>query len=172
MDWKEKTACIAIKAEAAQASQLWERLQSWKPALGAWETTGNWDYLTWIEAANLEELHRWAMELRGWPGVGHTSSHQVWAGSKNGKSWWDDQAGVWVWGRWNGKSGSSDPVKQGWATSSFSLPGEWDSLFWVQAPDWDQVWKKTWSLRQDGWETSTQVPMRRWWNQAKLKNWS
>jgi hypothetical protein len=172
MNWEKKTACMAIKIDAAHASEVWQKLQSWSPALGAWETTGDWDYLVWLDVADIDTLHNWAMEVRGWSGVSHTASHLVWKGAKNGKGWWEEPASAWVWGRWEGAENEKDPVEEGWATGAFSIPGDWDSLFWVQGKDWDELWSNTRNLRQQGWATSIQVPMRSWWNQDKLNSWA
>jgi 1-acyl-sn-glycerol-3-phosphate acyltransferase len=55
MDWENRTACMMIKADRGHATELWQQLQDWKPALGAWETTGEWDYLIWLDTNELSE---------------------------------------------------------------------------------------------------------------------
>ena len=54
MDWNNRTACMTMKVDSEHAGAVWKRLQEWGPVLGAWETTGDWDYLVWLDVANLD----------------------------------------------------------------------------------------------------------------------
>ena len=73
-------------------------------------------------------------------------------------------------GRRRGARRGSD--REGLGDRQLLDPGRLDTLWWVQGDDWDDVWNKARHLRQEGWQTTTQVAMHSWWNQEKLNAWT
>jgi hypothetical protein len=171
MNWQMRTAYVRVKCVPGQTEQVWQKVQGWKHAIGAWVVDGQWDLLVWYDASDWKDSHKWAHELRGWDGVKQTSTHWVYEGGKSAQWWWNGQAGAWIWARWPGKGTEQIQAKKDWLWSWASTPGDWDSISWINGDSWQQVWDRAESLKQQGWETEMNVPLKAWWNKSWEKSW-
>lgn len=172
MSWKARSAFTFIRTKPGTAEAVWKRFQQDKAAIGSWVITGDWDVLGWTDAKSWDEVYKKAAEIRQWEGVVGTSSHFVYEGVKNGKWWWQWPAGAWVQLRDAKLNGNFKKLTEwDWVASSVSVPGQWDYITWVAGNTWDEVWENVWTLNKAGWQTSTAVPVRSWWNRAWEKSW-
>ena len=58
-----------------------------------------------------------------------------------------------------------------WTVSGASIPGDWDYMTWVGGKNWDEVWKHLVQIKKEKWETTTQVPIKSWWNEKWKEQW-
>jgi hypothetical protein len=125
-----------------------------------------------VDAHSWEDLYDKVVELRSTKGVRATSTHFVYKGMKNGKWWWEWNAGSWVWLRTPKLNGEMKRMTQWpWLTSVASVPGDWDYLVWAGGNDWEKVWQNVWSMNKAGWHTETLVPIKSWWNKSWKNAW-
>lgn len=172
MEWNNRSAYLLVKTEPGWAQKVWQKTQSWKPAIGSWIVTGDWDVMVWVDALNWDEVYQWASALRHEKGTLASSSHWVHQGWKNGHWWWQDPAGAWVWWRSHNLNGDWKKAKTWkWAVSTVSTPGDWDGVTWVGGKNWNEVWDRIMDVQKPGWETKTVIPVRSWWNKNWQKNW-
>ncbi len=171
MNWTMRTAYVRVKCVPGQTEQVWQKVQSWKHAIGAWVVDGQWDLLVWYDASDWKDSYKWAQELRSWSGVKQTSTHWVYEGGKSAQWWWKGHAGAWVWARWPGKNPEELHAKKDWLWSWASTPGDYDSIGWINGDNWEQVWDRAESLKQQGWETEMNVPLKAWWNKSWEQSW-
>lgn len=172
MNWKNRSAYIFIKTIKGKAQEIWQRFHKWDNIIGAWVVDGKWDVIIWIDASDWDTIHRCVETMKEWNEVEHTSSHMVYNGWKNGGWWWEKPAGTWVLLREN-KLGEvlSKMQKWDWTVSGASIPGDWDYMAWVGGKNWDEVWNHLMEMKTENWQTTTQVPIKSWWNEKWKDNW-
>lgn len=170
--WEKRSAYLLVKCDWKAGERVWKKAKSWRDAIGAWMLTGDWGVMVWVDARSWEDLYAKACELRAIPGVSATSTHFVYKGMTNGKWWWENPAGAWMWVRSPHLNGEMKNVaKWKWANSVTSVPGDWDYLVWAGGRNWDEVWKGVGDANAAGWQTQTMVPVRSWWNKSWKKDW-
>lgn len=170
--WEKRSAYLLVKCDWKAGEKVWKTAKSWRDTIGAWMLTGDWGVMVWVDARSWEDLYAKACELRAIPGVSATSTHFVYKGMTNGKWWWENPAGAWMWVRSPHLNGEMKNVaKWKWANSVTSVPGDWDYLVWAGGRSWDEVWKGVGDANAAGWQTQTMVPVRSWWNKSWKKDW-
>lgn len=161
-----------MKAKPGMAEKVWKSFQQCDEAIGAWVVTGDWDVIAWVDAYSWDGVYDLVAKMRKENWIESSSSHWVHHGHKNGSWWWDWPAGAWVLWRDNKLNGSwKKTTNWKWAVSSASVPGDWDWVTWVGGKNWNEVWNHVLDFQKPGWQTTTLVPVRSWWNKSWAKNW-
>lgn len=172
MEWKDRSAYLLLKTQPGHSEKVWRSLQNWRQGIGAWVVTGPWDVMAWVDSNSWNEVYELVASLRRNHAISATSSHWVHEGWKNAGWWWEWPSGAWVLWRDSALNGHGKKSLQWkWATSSASIPGDWDWITWVGGKDWSQVWTNVMEFQKSGWQTETLVPVRSWWNKKWSKEW-
>lgn len=171
-DWSKRSAYLMVKSDWETGQKLWKDMQKWDSCIGAWMLTGSWDLMVWVDAADWEELYEKVVWLRGHKGVKATSTHFVYKGTKDGRWWWDQPCGNWVFVRSPRLNGEIKDIQRcSWAVSAASIPGDWDYLVWIGGKKWEDVWGHVGDMNKGGWHTQTLVPIKSWWNKSWKNRW-
>jgi hypothetical protein len=172
MEWKNRSAYIFLKVKEGKAQEIWQRFHNWGNLIGTWIVTGDWDVIVWIDAQDLDGVHRCVEDIKNWQEVEYTSSHMVYNGHKKDNWWWDKPYGAWVFVRENRLNETYDKSHNWhWMTSGASIPGDWDYMAWVQGENWDDVWNHLLEVKSSTWESWAQVPIKSYWNQNWKDKW-
>lgn len=172
MDWKNRSAYVFIKTKEGKAYTVWQRFHNWDNIIGTWIVSGGYDVIAWFDAHDWDVVHRHIADIKNWDEVENTSSHMVYNGYKNDYWWWDKPVGTWVLIKENKLNETHDKIRQwNWMTSGASIPGDWDYLAWIGGENWEEIWGHLLELKAENWETSTQVPIKSWWNQSWQEKW-
>jgi len=172
MDWKNRSAYVFIKTVKGKSNEVWKQFHNWDNVIGTWIVDGEWDVIVWFDATDWDIIRSCVETIKGWKEVEHTSSHMVYNGWKNGGWWWEQPAGAWVLLRENKLGEVLEKMHNwDWTVSGASIPGDWDYMTWVGGKNWDEVWKHLVQIKKEKWETTTQVPIKSWWNEKWKEQW-
>ena len=172
MEWKNRSAYVFIKTYPGKAEQVYKKITDWENTIGVVMTTGDYDMIAWIDTEGIGDAYQWITQVRCWPEVERTSTHQTYYGYRNDRPFWDMPAYAWFKFRCPDFQSTYDWCKTNDNVAfAACIPGDYDYIGMCYGKNYNEVYDYMAEFKAKGYEVEYYAPLKCWWNQKYEQKW-